>query len=221
VTNPNCSAIGLVLALKPLEEKFGIESLFVTTMQAVSGAGYPGVPSLDILVNVVPFIKSEEEKLQEEVGKLLGRFTGSSVAHLDAKVSAHCNRVAVEDGHTECVSIKFKKAATREAILAAWAEFAPLAELHLPTAPAEPVEFDAAPDRPQPRLDRMRGNGMTATVGRLRECPLLDWKFVVLSHNTIRGAAGAAVLNAELLARLGKLNPVKIEKPGLQTVVTA
>ena len=221
VTNPNCSAIGLVLALKPLEEKFGIESLFVTTMQAVSGAGYPGVPSLDILGNVVPFIKSEEEKLQEEVGKLLGRFTGSSVAHLDAKVSAHCNRVAVEDGHTECVSIKFKKAATREAILAAWAEFAPLAELHLPTAPAEPVEFDAAPDRPQPRLDRMRGNGMTATVGRLRECPLLDWKFVVLSHNTIRGAAGAAVLNAELLARLGKLNPVKIEKPAFQTVVTA
>jgi aspartate-semialdehyde dehydrogenase len=209
VTNPNCSAIGLVLALKPLEERFGIESLFVSTMQAVSGAGYPGVPSLDILGNVVPYIKNEEEKLQEEVGKLLGRFTGNGVAHLEAKVSAHCNRVAVEDGHTECVSVKFKRTASREEILAAWAEFAPLAGMHLPTAPAQPIEFDPADDRPQPRLDRMRGAGMAATVGRLRPCTLLDWKFVVLSHNTIRGAAGAAVLNAEVLARLHKLDPVK------------
>ncbi|MHB1021579.1 MAG: aspartate-semialdehyde dehydrogenase [Acidobacteriaceae bacterium] len=210
VTNPNCSAIGLVLALKPLEERFGIDSLFVTTMQAVSGAGYPGVPSLDILGNVVPFIKNEEEKMQEEVGKLLGSYTGSGVQMLDAKVSAHCNRVAVEDGHTECVSIKLKKKATREEILAAWSEFHPLKGMHLPTAPEPPVEFDAAVDRPQPRLDRMRGHGMTATVGRLRECSLLDWKFVVLSHNTIRGAAGAALLNAELLAVLGKLDPVAV-----------
>src|ERR1700751_1739696 len=124
VTNPNCSAIGLVLALKPLEERFGIESLFVSTMQAVSGAGYPGVASLDILGNVVPFIKNEEEKL------------------LEAKVSAHCNRVAVEDGHTECVSIKFKKKATREEIVAAWNEFLPLRGQHLPTAPDQPVEYD-------------------------------------------------------------------------------
>src|SRR5271155_3779092 len=130
VTNPNCSAIGLVLALKPLEERFGIESLFVSTMQAVSGAGYPGVASLDILGNVVPFIKNEEEKLQEEVGKLLGRMDGKRVALLDAKVSAHCNRVAVEDGHTECVSIKLKKKATREEILAAWSEFLPLEGQH-------------------------------------------------------------------------------------------
>ena len=209
VTNPNCSAIGLVLALKPLEARFGIESLFVTTMQAVSGAGYPGVPSLDILGNVVPFIKNEEEKLQEEVGKLLGRYTGAGVELLDATVSAHCNRVAVEDGHTECVSIKFKRPAAREEILAAWEEFAPLKALHLPTAPEVPVEFDGAADRPQPRLDRMRGSGMAATVGRLRPCPLLDWKFVVLSHNTIRGAAGAAVLNAEVLARMGKLDRPK------------
>ena len=205
VTNPNCCAIGLVLALKPLEERFGIESLFVSTMQAVSGAGYPGVASLDILGNVVPFIKSEEEKLQEEVGKLLGRFTGSSISMLDAKVSAHCNRVAVEDGHTECVSIKFRKKATREEILAAWSEYRPLAGYHLPSAPDSPVEFDPGVDRPQPRLDRMRGNGMATTVGRLRECSLLDWKFVLLSHNTIRGAAGAAILNAEVLAKLGKL----------------
>jgi aspartate-semialdehyde dehydrogenase len=209
VTNPNCSAIGLVLALKPLEERFGIESLFVSTMQAVSGAGYPGVPSLDILGNVVPFIKNEEEKLQEEVGKLLGRFDGGGVEFLNAKVSAHCNRVAVEDGHTECVSIKLRTPASREEILAAWAEFSPLAGMQLPTAPDQPVEFDEAQDRPQPRLDRMRGAGMAATVGRLRPCTVLDWKFVVLSHNTIRGAAGAAVLNAELLARLHKLDPVK------------
>jgi aspartate-semialdehyde dehydrogenase len=215
VTNPNCSAIGLVLALKPLEERFGIESLFVSTMQAVSGAGFPGVASLDILGNVVPFIKNEEEKMEEEVGKLLGTFTGAKIEMLPAKVSAHCNRVPVEDGHTECVSIKLKKKATREEILAAWEEFQPLAGtgrngLHLPTAPLHPVEFEAAPDRPQPRLDRMRGHGMASTVGRLRECPLLDWKFVVLSHNTIRGAAGAALLNAEVLAMLGKLDKLRV-----------
>lgn len=208
VTNPNCSAIGLVLALKPLEERFGIESLLVTTMQAVSGAGYPGVASLDILGNVVPFIRNEEEKLEEECAKLLGRLRGGRVEMLDATVSAHCNRVAVEDGHTECVSIKLRKPATREEILAAWDGFQPLRAMHLPTAPESPVEFDEGIARPQPRLDRMRGNGMTATVGRLRPCKLLDWKFVVLSHNTIRGAAGAAVLNAEVLARLGKLKPV-------------
>jgi aspartate-semialdehyde dehydrogenase len=214
VTNPNCCAIGLVLALKPLEERFGIESLFVSTMQAVSGAGYPGVASMDILGNVVPFIKNEEEKLQEEVGKLLGRLDGNRIELLDAKLSAHCNRVAVEDGHTECVSIKFKRKATREEILEAWSEFAPLRRFvqdqHLPTAPDQPVEFDASVDRPQPRLDKMRGRGMASTVGRLRECSLLDWKFVVLSHNTIRGAAGAAVLNAEVLALLGKLDKLSV-----------
>ena len=210
VTNPNCCAIGLVLALKPLEEHFGIESLFVTTMQAVSGAGYPGVASLDILGNVVPYIKSEEEKLQEETLKLLGSLKGSRIEMLDARVSAHCNRVPVEDGHMESVSIKLRRPATREQILAAWSEFKPLAGQNLPTAPAQPVEFAAADDRPQPRLDRMRGNGMASTVGRLRPCSLLDWKFTVLSHNTIRGAAGAALLNAELLVSLGKLDPVAV-----------
>ncbi len=212
VTNPNCCAIGLVLALAPLHARFGIESLFVSTMQAVSGAGYPGVASLDILGNVVPFIKNEEEKLQEEVGKLLGGLKGTSIDMLDAKVSAHCNRVAVEDGHTECVSIKFKRKATHEEILAAWSEFAPLQGQHLPSAPEHPVEFDASVDRPQPRLDKMRGNGMATTVGRLRPCSLLDWKFVLLSHNTIRGAAGAALLNAEILAVLGKLDAPKSAK---------
>src|SRR5260370_34181129 len=135
--NPNGRAVGVVVGLKPLEERFGIESVFVSTMQAVSGAGYPGVASLDILGNVVPFIKNEEEKLQEEVGKLLGRLDGRKVEVLNAKVSAHCNRVAVEDGHTECVSIKFKKEAVREEILAAWNEFLPLQGLHLPTAPGQ------------------------------------------------------------------------------------
>ncbi len=212
VTNPNCCAIGLVMALKPIEERFGIESMFVSTMQAVSGAGYPGVASIDILGNVVPFIKNEEEKLQEECGKLLGRYAGTHIEMLPAKVSAHCNRVAVEDGHTECVSIKLKRTATREGILAAWREFAPLRGEHLPSAPDVPVEFEDGIDRPQPRLDRMRGNGMTATVGRLRECPLLDWKFVVLSHNTVRGAAGAAVLNAEVLARMGKLDRMGVAR---------
>ncbi len=212
VTNPNCSTIGLVMALKPIEERFGIEQIFVTTMQAVSGAGYPGVPSMDILGNVVPYIGSEEEKMEAETLKLLGHLEGHSVTPLPARVSAHCNRVAVEDGHTESVSLKLGsklgRPATREEILAAWAEFRPLAGQGLPTAPEQPVQWAPQDDRPQPRLDRNRGNGMAVTVGRLRPCGLLDWKFTVLSHNTIRGAAGAAILNAELLASLGKLDPV-------------
>ncbi len=212
VTNPNCSTIGLVMALKPIEDRFGIEQIFVTTMQAVSGAGYPGVPSMDILGNVVPYIGSEEEKMEAETLKLLGRLEGHAVTPLAARISAHCNRVAVEDGHTESVSIKLGnklgRPVTREDILAAWAEFKPLAGQGLPMAPEQPVEWAPQNDRPQPRLDRNRGRGMAVTVGRLRPCNLLDWKFTALSHNTIRGAAGAAILNAELLASLGKLEPV-------------
>ena len=210
VTNPNCSAIGLVMALKPIEERFGIEQIFVTTMQAVSGAGYPGVPSMDILGNVVPYIKNEEEKMEAETLKLLGSLQDEHIVPLAARMSAHCNRVAVEDGHTESVSIKLTRPATREEMLAAWAEFQPLKGQDLPTAPAQPVEWIAAEDRPQPRLDKNRGNGMAASVGRLRPCGLLDWKFTVLSHNTIRGAAGAAIVNAELLLSLGKLEPVAV-----------
>jgi aspartate-semialdehyde dehydrogenase len=214
VTNPNCSAIGLVMALKPLEERFGLEQIFVATMQAVSGAGYPGVASMDILGNVVPYIKGEEEKMEAETLKLLGRLTEHAVAPLAARMTAHCNRVAVEDGHTESVSIKLGnklcRPVTREDMLAAWAEFQPLAGLRLPMAPEQPVEWAAQDDRPQPRLDRNRGRGMGVTVGRLRPCGLLDWKFTVLSHNTIRGAAGAAILNAELLASLGKLEPAPV-----------
>src|SRR5579863_4949905 len=205
VTNPNCSTIGLVMALKPIEERFGLEQIFVTTMQAVSGAGYPGVASMDILDNVVPYIGSEEEKMEAETLKLLGKLNGHHVDPLAAKITAHCNRVPVIDGHTECVSIKFTRPATHEQIIAAWDEFKPLAGTDLPFAPRQPVQFASQPDRPQPRLDRNRERGMAVTVGRLRPCGLLDWKFVLLSHNTVRGAAGATILNAELLASLGKL----------------
>jgi aspartate-semialdehyde dehydrogenase len=208
VTNPNCSTIGLVMALKPLEERFGIEQIFVTTMQAVSGAGYPGVASMDILDNVVPYIGGEEEKMEAEALKLLGKLEGNTVKPLGARMSASCNRVAVVDGHMVNLAIKLRTPATRDEILAAWAEFRPLAGRDLPMAPAQPVHYVPQDDRPQPRLDRNRDKGMAATVGRLRPCNILDWKFAVLSHNTVRGAAGATILNAELLASLGKFAPV-------------
>ncbi len=207
VTNSNCSAMGLVVALAPLEKKFGLEKVMVTTMQAISGAGYPGVPSLDILGNVIPYIAKEEEKMEEETRKLLGRSDGRAIHLADFAVSAHCNRVAVEEGHTESVSVKLRKSATADEIIALWTGFRGLAqELRLPHAPEHPLVYDSARDRPQPRLDVDRGAGMTVSVGRLRSCPVLDWKFTVLSHNTIRGAAGAAVLNAELLKAQGYLS---------------
>jgi len=206
VTNSNCTVMGPVLALKPLQDRFGITQIFATSMQAVSGAGYPGVASMDILDNVVPYIANEEEKMEEELLKLLGTLHGHAVTPLAARMSASCNRVPVIDGHMVSVSIKLAKPATREQIIAAWAEFRPLAGQDLPFAPDQPVQFAPQPDRPQPRLDRNRGNGMAVTVGRLRPFGLLDWKFTVLSHNTIRGAAGATILNAELLASLEKLN---------------
>jgi aspartate-semialdehyde dehydrogenase len=206
VTNPNCSAIGLVLALAPLQQKFGLETVMAVTMQAVSGAGYPGVASLDILGNVIPFIKNEEEKMEEETRKLLGQVNGSRVISADFFMSAQCNRVAVEDGHTESVSIRLKKKAKPEEIIAAWNSYtAEPQALKLPSAPERPVVYVEANDRPQPRFDIDMGNGMTTVVGRLRPCGVLDWKFTVLSHNTIRGAAGAAVLNAELLKAKGYL----------------
>lgn len=207
VTNPNCSAIGLVMALAPLERQFGLETVMAVTMQAVSGAGYPGVASLDILGNVIPYIPKEEEKMEEETLKLLGRLNGAGIVPGGFGVSAQCNRVAVEDGHTESVSVKLKNKAKPEEIITAWNQFrsAPQ-ELHLPSAPEQPVRYSVAADRPQPRFDVDSGEGMTATVGRLRPCAVLDWKFTVLSHNTIRGAAGAAVLNAELLKVRGYLD---------------
>jgi aspartate-semialdehyde dehydrogenase len=206
VTNPNCSAIGLVLALAPLHQQFGLETVMAVTMQAVSGAGYPGVASLDILGNVIPFIKNEEEKMEEETKKLLGQINGSRIISAAFAMSAQCNRVAVEDGHTESVSIRLKKKAKPEEIIAAWNAYrAEPQELKLPSAPERPVVYLEANDRPQPRFDIDMGAGMTTAVGRLRPCGVLDWKFTVLSHNTIRGAAGAAVLNAELLKAKGYL----------------
>jgi aspartate-semialdehyde dehydrogenase len=206
VTNPNCSAIGLVLALAPLHQKFGLETVMAVTMQAISGAGYPGVASLDILGNVIPFIRNEEEKMEEETKKLLGQMNGSKIIPGAFAMSAQCNRVAVEDGHTESVSIRLKTKAKSEEIIAAWNAYrAEPQELKLPSAPERPIVYLDAADRPQPRLDIDMGAGMTTVIGRLRPCGVLDWKFTVLSHNTIRGAAGAAVLNAELLKAKGYL----------------
>jgi aspartate-semialdehyde dehydrogenase len=206
VTNPNCSAIGLVLALAPLHQQFGLETIMAVTMQAVSGAGYPGVASLDILGNVIPFIKNEEEKMEEETRKLLGQMNGSKILPGTFAMSAQCNRVAVEDGHTESVSIRLKKKAKPAEIVEAWNSYrAEPQQLKLPSAPERPIVYVEAADRPQPRFDVDTGAGMTAVVGRLRPCGVLDWKFTVLSHNTIRGAAGAAVLNAELLKAKGYL----------------
>jgi aspartate-semialdehyde dehydrogenase len=207
VTNPNCSAIGLVIALAPLQDAFALETVMAVTMQAVSGAGYPGVASLDILGNVIPYISKEEEKMEEETRKLLGKLNGSGIVMGSFGMSAQCNRVAVEDGHTESVSIKLKKKAKPEEIIEVWTKFRSLPqEMKLPSAPEQPVQYLTSSDRPQPRLDVDSGKGMTTTVGRLRPCSVLDWKFTVLSHNTIRGAAGAALLNAELLKVQGYLD---------------
>jgi aspartate-semialdehyde dehydrogenase len=206
VTNPNCSAIGLVMALAPLHQRYGLEKVMVVTMQAVSGAGYPGVASLDILGNVIPYIAKEEEKMEEETRKLLGRADATRIHPAAFAMSAQCNRVAVEDGHTESVSVKLAKKASAEEIIETWRNFRAVPqELRLPNAPDPPIVYDCAPDHPQPRFDVDRGAGMTASVGRLRPCGVLDWKFTVLSHNTIRGAAGAALLNAELLRAQGYL----------------
>ena len=205
VTNPNCSAIHLVLALKPLHDAFGIDALAVTTMQAVSGAGYPGVPSLDMVDNVVPFINTEEEKMTEETKKLLGGFDGEFQPAC-LIMSAQCNRVPIRDGHTECVSIRFRSPASPQDAARVMAGFrARPQELDLPSAPRRPVIVRTEPNRPQPNIDRDAENGMATTVGRVRECALLGTKFVLLGHNTIRGAAGASILNAELFKVEGLL----------------
>jgi aspartate-semialdehyde dehydrogenase len=204
VTNPNCSTAGLVLVLKPLADAFGLEKIFVVTMQAVSGAGYPGVPSLDILGNVVPFIGGEEEKMETEPQKLLGKWDATRFVEAGIGISAHCNRVPVENGHLESVSMSLKKVATLEEVREALSEFTVSDELAgLPTAVKNPVIVVDDENRPQPRRDVHAGNGMAAVVGRIRECPLLDIKLTLLSHNLLRGAAGAALLNAELLAARG------------------
>ncbi len=205
VTNPNCSTTGLVGALKPLDDAFGVESVLTTTMQAVSGAGYPGVPSLDILGNVVPFIGNEEEKLEAEPRKILGSVDASGkLVEAPIAVSAHANRVPVIDGHFLTVSARLRIPATPEAAIAALRAYeGPLRGLGLPTAPARVIEVHTRPDHPQPRLHAGRGGGMVIGVGRVRPCPLFGLRFVALVHNTLRGAAGGTVLNAELLVDRG------------------
>ncbi len=206
VTNPNCTTIGLVMALAPLQQRFGLEAVMMTSMQAISGAGYPGVASMDILDNVIPHIGGEEEKVEEEPQKILGRFTGAKIESAAFKVSAQCNVVAVQDGHLESVRVKLSKSATVEDLKEAFESFTGLPqELKLPTAPARPIIVRSEKDRPQPRLDRDAENGMATVIGRISKDTIFDFKFTLISHNTIRGAAGAALLNAELLVAKGLL----------------
>ena len=212
-TNPNCSTTHLVSALHPLHEAFGVRKVFVVTMQAVSGAGYTGVPSMDVIDNVIPFINAEEEKMESrEPQKLLGTFDGKAVQMADFVVSAHCNRVPVRNGHLAAVSVEFARRPSLEDVRRAWAEYKPLPQrMGLPSAPDEAILYREEADRPQPRMDRLAGSvpGMTTVVGRLRADPLLHVKFLALGHNTIRGAAGGSLLNAELLVSQGYLGSHK------------
>ena len=207
VTNPNCTSTGLTIALKALDEAFGVKKVFAVSLQALSGAGYPGVPSLDIMDNVIPNVANggEEEKVEWEPRKMLGKLvgreaSGAGVELADIQFSAHTNRVAVIDGHTVCTSVQLENSVEPEAAIQALREYcAPASARELPSTPRPVIEVREEADRPQPRLDRLAGKGMTTVVGRLRRDPILDLKFVVLSHNTIRGAAGASIYNAELL----------------------
>ncbi len=207
ICNPNCSTIHLTLALKPLADRFGLGRVVVTTMQALSGAGYPGVAGLDTLDNVIPFIGGEEIKLEQEPLKLLGKYEGERIAPAGLRISASCNRVATHDGHMEAVSVELLDKAPLDQVRLTMLQFKGVPQaLGLPTAPQHPVVVREEADRPQPRLDRETERGMASVVGRLRPCGVLDYKFVVLGHNTIRGAAGGTLLNAELLAAQGFLD---------------
>lgn len=201
VTNPNCSVIGIATALKPLADKWGIEKAQIVTMQAISGAGYPGVPSFDILDNVIPFIAGEEEKVETEPLKILGSLQQGVIKPYPMQISAQCNRVAVMDGHMACLSVKFREKAKLEEIIDAWQTYsAEPQHLNLPMAPKQPIVYLHDEKHPQPKLHRHLDKGMVVSIGRLRPCSLFDWKFAILSHNTVRGAAGCAILNAELMA---------------------
>jgi aspartate-semialdehyde dehydrogenase len=206
VTNPNCVVVVYAMALAPLRQ-FGLKTSMITTLQAISGAGYPGVASWDILANVIPFIGGgEEEKIETETNKILGSLKGGVVRNHPVTISAAVTRVPVHNGHTGSIAVALEQRPDQEAIVAAWNSFRGRPqELGLPSAPAQPIVYLTEPNRPQPALDANRDGGMTVTVGRLRRCPVLDYKFVALGHNTIRGAAGAAILNAELMHREGLL----------------
>ncbi len=210
LTNPNCSTIGLCLALKPLHDAFGIEAVQVTTLQAVSGAGIPGVSSMAMIDNIVPYIGNEEEKLETEPFKILGRLEDGEIKAGCFVISAMCNRVPVVDGHTLCVSVRLDRMTELHEVEEALRSFSSEAQsLDLPSAPVHPVHLVSEADRPQPRLDRDRDKGMATTVGRVRKCSILDFKFVVLSHNTLRGAAGGSILVAELAIAKGYLGDLK------------
>ena len=202
VTNPNCSTVVLAMALAPLRQ-FGLNKVTITTLQAISGAGYPGVPSWDILGNVIPFIDGEEHKIETETKKILGCVADGRVDPHPVVISAQTTRVAVQNGHTESISVGFEHRPHEHDIVEAWTSFKPLEGL--PSAPERPIVYLHEKNRPQPALDVDRGAGMTVSVGRLRRCPILDYKFIALGHNTIRGAAGVAILNAELMHREGLL----------------
>ncbi|GAC1357171.1 MAG: aspartate-semialdehyde dehydrogenase [Ktedonobacteraceae bacterium] len=208
ITNANCSATPLVMALKPLQKAFGVRKVMITTLQAISGAGYPGLPSFDILDNAIPYIGGEEEKLEHETRKMLGTWEeGHGFVDAPIVVSAQCNRVATREGHLECASIELEHDASPEEIIAAWQNYAPEPQqARLPSAPEHALLYRTEIDRPQTLRDRDAGRGMTVSLGRLRRCPILSYKFVVLGHNTIRGAAGGSVLNAEWCVHSGLLS---------------
>ena len=204
IANPNCASSVAAVAMAPLHQKFGIRTVFAATMQAVSGAGYPGVPSLDILGNVIPYIGDEEAKIEQEMQKMLGSFMNDAVVPAPFVVSAHANRVAVEHGHTVCLSLGFEKKPTVDEAITALREWRGADEVRgLPSAPDVPLRYRDEPDRPQPRRDVNEGRGMTVSVGRVRDDPIFHLRLVAMGHNTIRGAAGGSVLNAELLVKTG------------------
>jgi aspartate-semialdehyde dehydrogenase len=206
VTNPNCTATGPTMALRPLHDAFGVTKVLLMSMQALSGAGYPGVPSYDAIDNVIPYIGGEEPKVETEPQKMLGTLRDGAVAAAPFVISAHCNRVPVLEGHLECLSVAFERRPSLDELVATLRGFRALPqELGLPSAPPQPLIVRDEPDRPQTRRDRDAGRGMTTSVGRVRECAILDYKFVCLSHNTIRGAAGGSLLNAELMYAQGLL----------------
>jgi aspartate-semialdehyde dehydrogenase len=205
ITNPNCSTVVLATALAPLRQ-FGLKTTMITTLQAISGAGYPGVPSWDILGNVIPHIGGEEEKIETETRKILGSLVDGQVVFHPVRLSATTTRVPVQNGHTESISVGFEQQPTAAAVIGAWNSFRGRPQaLDLPSAPKQPIVYLTEANRPQPILDVNRESGMAVSIGRLRECPLFDYKFIALGHNTIRGAAGAAILNAELMHREGLL----------------
>ncbi|GAB4243076.1 MAG: aspartate-semialdehyde dehydrogenase [Acidobacteriota bacterium] len=204
VTNPNCTSTGMTVALKTLLDAFGVEDVFAVSLQALSGAGYPGVPSMDIVDNVIPFIKGEEEKVEWEPRKMLGTLQDGRIELASLRISAHTNRVQVSDGHLVCLSVRLGRRAGIEEIKEALQSYqAPEVCRDLPSAPRPPILVREEDDRPQPRLDRMEGAGMTTVVGRVRPDNIWDVRLAVLSHNTIRGAAGGSLFNAELLVTLG------------------